>query len=44
MQNNITILILEPFMDIIKIIHTKHSSGKKKINISEFKFLTINVT
>jgi len=36
MQNNITILILEPFMYIIKIIQTKHSSFKK-INISEIQ-------
>jgi hypothetical protein len=36
MQNNITILILEPLMDIIKIIRIKFSSFKK-INISEIQ-------
>jgi len=36
-QNNITILILTPFMDIIKIIRIKFSSFEKKVIISEIQ-------
>jgi len=39
MQNSITVLIFEPFMDIIKNILKKHSSVKKKTNFSEIQIL-----
>jgi len=37
MQNNITVLIFELFMNIIKIILKKFSPVKKKINFSEIQ-------